>query len=156
MSQTANESLIRIRSVKQYSNDFLVPELKENSNIRPDDLLRIKQQMLDAFRREIFEQIADKIGPEAATMSRDDLAGLEKVNNILTQSFRKWRRICILCSEWGFGNYFQLSDLKTVLDDPDEATDQLLTIPADEGEDVTEELKGTSLDIHLLDETGGN
>lgn len=152
MSQTPNETLIRIRSVKQYINDFLVPELKDTKgHIRPDDLLRIKQQMLDAFRKEIFEQITDKIGPEAANMSRDDLAGLEKVNNILTQSFRKWRRICILCSEWGFGNYFQLEDLKTVLDDPDEETDQLITIPADEGEDVTEELKGTPLDIHLLE-----
>lgn len=130
---------IQIRSVKQYFNDFLVEGLKKRKNVTQSDVLMIKHQMLDAFRKEIFEQITDKIGIEAQNMSRDDLAVMEPVQNILKNSFRKWRRLCILCSEHGLGGLFNLEDLRQVLDD-DEKDPHEIIYGEDPGEDVTDKI----------------
>lgn len=132
--------MVRIRSVKQYFQDFLVEGLKGKTKVQEIDILPIKQQMLDAFRKEIFGQIVFKLGPEAATMSRDDLAKLDMVHNILVQSARKWRRICILCSEAGLGNFFQLDDLRKVLEEEEEDPEEVVTLPNGE-EDVTDQLE---------------
>lgn len=132
--------MVQIRSVKQYFNDFIVKGLKDNPNIQEVDLIRVKQQILDAFRREIFGQIAFKLGPEAASMSRDDLAKIDTVNNILVQEFRKWKRFCIICSEHGLGNFFQLEDLRRVLEEEEDDPEEVVTVPEDEGEDVTDQL----------------
>lgn len=132
--------MVRIRSVKQYFQDFLVEGLKGKTKVQEIDILPIKQQMLDAFRKEIFGQIVFKLGPEAATMSRDDLAKLDMVHNILVQSARKWRRICILCSEAGLGNFFQLDDLRKVLEEEEEDPEEVVTLP-DTEEDVTDQLE---------------
>ncbi len=158
MSSKKNpEVSIRIRSVKQYFNDFIVEGLKDLTKINEIDLIRIKTQMLDAFRKEIFEQIADKLGPEAATLSRDELAKIEKVNNILVQEFRKWKRLCILCSEAGLGNYFQLEDLRQVLveeDDsaPDAHLDENMKATIGDGVDVTDEIAGSPEEVVYLNE----
>ena len=133
--------MVQIRSVKQYFNDFIVKGLEGVQNIREHDMIRIKTQMLDAFQKEIFGQITFKLGPEAASMARDDLAKLDTVQNILVQSFRKWRRICILCSEHGLGNYFQLEDLRRVLEEKEPDPIEVIT-PEDEGVDVTEDISG--------------
>lgn len=131
---------IQIRSVKQYFNDFIVEGLKNNKNPTSSDILMIKQQILDAFRKEIFEQIAFKLGPEAKEMTRNDLADLEPVNNILKNSFRKWRRLCILCSEYGLGQLFNLEDLRKTLDDEVEDAPQEIIYGEDKGEDVTDKM----------------
>lgn len=131
---------IQIRSVKQYFNDFIVEGLKHNEHPSTSDIVMIKQQILDAFRKEIFEQIADKIGPEAKDMDKNDLATLEPVNNILKNSFRKWRRLCILCTEYGLGQIFNLEDLRKVLDDEVEDDPQEIVYGEDKGEDVTDKM----------------
>ena len=131
---------IQIRSVKQYFNDFIVEGLKHNEHPTTSDIVMIKQQILDAFRKEIFEQIADKIGPEAKDMDKNDLATLEPVNNILKNSFRKWRRLCILCTEYGLGQIFNLEDLRKVLDDEVEDDPQEIVYGEDKGEDVTDKM----------------
>lgn len=148
--------MVQIRSVKQYINDFIVEGLKDIANPSEIDLIRIKRQMIDAFRREIFGQIAFKIGPEAATMSRDDMAKIDAVNNILVQSFRKWRRICIICSEHGMGNIFGLEDLRTALDEEEESSNapDAVILPEDKGEDVTDRLDGE--EVVYLDEKEKN
>lgn len=134
--------MIQIRSVKQYFNDFIVEGLKGISKPRETDLIPIKQQILNAFKQEIFGQIWFKLGDEAKTLSKDDLAKIDTVNNILVQSFRKWRRLCILCGEYGLGSFFQLEDLKNVLDSKDEIEPDpdVVEIPEDPGEDVTDQL----------------
>ena len=131
---------IQIRSVKQYFNDFIVEGLKHNEHPTTSDIVMIKQQILDTFRKEIFEQIADKIGPEAKDMDKNDLATLEPVNNILKNSFRKWRRLCILCTEYGLGQIFNLEDLRKVLDDEVEDDPQEIVYGEDKGEDVTDKM----------------
>lgn len=133
--------MIRIRSVKQYINDFLVEGLKHTNkqNLKASDVLMIKQQMLDAFRKEIFEQIADKIGTKITTANRNELALLEPVQNILKNSFRKWKRICIICGENGLGGLFGLEDLKQVLDETEDEPREII-YPEDSGEDVTDRM----------------
>lgn len=109
--------MVQIRSVKQYFNEFIVKGLEGKTKVQDVDIVGIKQKILDSFRREVFGQIIFKIGPEAAEMTADDLADMEPVKNILVQAFRKWRRFCILCSEHGLGQFFQLDDLKNILED---------------------------------------
>lgn len=112
--------MIQIRSVKQYFNEFIY----ENRNDLQQALRRaqIKMQLLDAFRKEIFGQITMKLGQDATNISREELANLGFVSNILTNGFRKWRRLCILCSEAGLGNWLSLEDLRQILEE-DEAPD---------------------------------
>lgn len=112
--------MIQIRSVKQYFNEFIY----ENRDDLQQALRRaqIKMQLLDAFRKEIFGQITMKLGQDATNISREELANLDFVSNILTNGFRKWRRLCILCSEAGLGNWLSLEDLRQILEE-DEAPD---------------------------------
>jgi len=111
---------IIIRSVKQYFNEFIYENRSVMNN--PLDRARIKLQLLDAFRKEVFEQIILKLGPEAASISRDELAGIEFVSNILTNAFRKWRRLCMLATDAGLVNWLSLDDLKQILEE-DKAED---------------------------------
>ena len=129
--------MVQIRSVKQYFNDFIVKGLEGKTKVVELDLIPIKAAILDAFRKEIFGQIVFKLGDDVKTMTKDDLAKVGYVSNILTQSFRKWKRLCILCSEYGLGNFFQLEDLQKVLDDEEDTV-----ILPDPEEDVTDELDG--------------
>lgn len=131
--------MVQIRSVKQYFNDFLVEGLKNTTHPSESDVLMIKQQILDAFRKEIFGQIAFKLGAEAANMNRDELGSLEPVQNILSNSFRKWKRLCIICSEHGLGGLFNLKDLKRVLEETEDEPQEII-YGEDPGEDVTEKL----------------
>ena len=109
------EQFIQIRSVKQYIRDFLQPNL--NGLNSPMQRAQIKMQILDAFRKEVFEQIVGKYGADVLQKPRDELAELDGIQNILNNSFRKWRRLCILCNEAGLINWLTLNDLKQILDD---------------------------------------
>lgn len=112
--------MVAIRSVKQYFNDYVYAN---RSDIQyPIKRAKIKMQLLDAFRKEIFGQITMKLGQDATNISREELANLGFVSNILTNGFRKWRRLCILCSEAGLGNWLSLEDLRQILEE-DEAPD---------------------------------
>lgn len=133
--------MLPIRSVKQYFNEFIVKGLEGKQKVDQVDLIPIKTAILKAFKEEVFGQIYFKLGDEAKTMSKDDLAKMDFVNNILTQTFRKWRRLCILCGEYGLGSFFQLEDLQNILDedstieeDPEEV------VYPDTEEDVTDQL----------------
>lgn len=140
--------MVQIRSVKHYFNEFVVEGLKGKTNIQEIDLIGIKQKILTAFKNEIFGQIRFKYGDKAKDMSMDDIASLDGIHNILEQAFRKWRRLCMLCSEHGLGNFFQLEDLKTVLEDN-------TTIVADPEEvDVTDEIADNPVVITEENENG--
>lgn len=128
--------MVQIRSVKQYFNEFIVTGLKGKTKVQEVDLIDIKAKILKAFQQELFGQIVFKLGPEAAEMKPDDLADMDGVQNILQQTFRKWRRLCILCSEHGLGSFFRLEDLQDALKDGPGST---VTVP-DLEEDVTDKL----------------
>lgn len=130
------EQMVQIRSVKQYFNDFIAGPINRNELNSESGLIDVKAKLLKAFQQELYGQIVFKLGPEAAEMKPDDLADLSGIQNILQQTFRKWRRLCILCSENGLGNYFQLEDLQDALKDGPNAN---VTVP-DLEEDVTDKL----------------
>ena len=131
-----SSEMVQIRSVKHYFNEFIVKGLKGKTNIQEVDLIDIKAKILHAFQQELYGQIIFKLGPEAAEMKPDDLAEMDGIQNILQQTFRKWRRLCILCSEHGLGNFFRLEDLQDALKDGPGSS---VTVP-DLEEDVTEKL----------------
>ncbi|MDT3386720.1 MAG: hypothetical protein LIR46_03000 [Bacteroidota bacterium] len=135
-----SNEMVQIRTVKQYFKDFIVEGLKDKTKITDLDLYDIKQKILKEFQKEIFGQVVFKLGPEAATMTRDQLASMDGIHNILVQAFRKWRRLCILCTEKGLGNYFQLEDLQKALDENEPDPENVVTVP-DIEEDVTEQVK---------------
>lgn len=134
--------MLPIRSVKQYFNDFIVKGLEGKQKVDQVDLIPIKTAILKAFKEEVFGQIYFKLGDEAKTMSKDDLAKMDFVNNVLTQTFRKWRRFCILCGEYGLGSFFQLEDLQNILDEDSTVEDdpEEVVYP-DVEEDVTDQLE---------------
>lgn len=107
--------MVPIRSVKQYWNDYIVNGL--GKGVRKEI---VKGQLLDSFQKEVFGQVAFKLGVNTATMDREDLAQLDGIQNILHNSFRKWRRLCILCMENGIRNFIQLEDLKRILEETTE------------------------------------
>ncbi len=111
---------LTVRSVKHFFNEFIAGPAQKNGTDwlrRNKDL--IKSQLIDAFRKEIFGQIVFKLGDKAKTMSRDELASLDGIQNILQQSFRKWRRLCILCGEVGIP-FIGVEDLKDALEEGDD------------------------------------
>lgn len=133
--------MLPIRSVKQYFNEFIVKGLEGKQKVDQVDLIPIKSAILKAFKEEVFGQIYFKLGDEAKTASKDDLAKMDFVNNILTQTFRKWRRLCILCGEYGLGSFFQLEDLQNILDeDSTIEEDPEVVVYPDAEEDVTDQL----------------
>lgn len=133
--------MVQIRSVKQYFNDYIVKGLEGKEKVAEIDLVPIKERILKSFKEEIFGQIYFKLGDKVKNVSRDDIANLEPVKNILQQSVRKWRRLCILCSEYGLGSFFQLDDIERVLTEEHEPDPDVVEIPEDLGEDVTDQLE---------------
>lgn len=129
--------MVQIRSVKQYFNEFIVESLKGKAKIDQMDLIRVKQQLLDSFRKELFEQLVFKYGADMLKKPRDEWASTDGVQNMLTNLFRKWRRLCILCSEQGL-NFLNLEDLRDMLT-ADEAPDGSVGLVADvsDEKDVT-------------------
>lgn len=128
--------MVKIRSVKHYFNEFIVEGLKGKTKIQEVDLIDIKQKILDAFKNEVFGQIKFKYGDNVKEMSMDDISNLDGIHNILEQAFRKWRRLCMLCSEYGLGSFFQLEDLKNILEDQ-----STVKVPDPVEVDVTDEIK---------------
>ena len=79
-----SENMITVRSVKHYFNEFIAQPVQEHGvEYISKNRNMIRNQLTDAFRKEMFEQIIFKLGPEAATMSLDDLANQPNIGNIL-------------------------------------------------------------------------
>ena len=110
------QQMLPIRSVKQYFNEFIAEPANQNGGVvwLNKNRDQIRANILEAFRKELFGQVVFKLGPEAASMSRDQLASMDGIQNILEQTFRKWRRLCILCSEFGV-SFISLEDLRDAL-----------------------------------------
>lgn len=128
---------IRIRSVKQYFQEFAVDAIGK----KHADSGMIKEQLLDAFRREIFDQITAKYkDPELLAKDAEDTSPevREGVNNILKNSMRKWRRLCIVFSQYReTANLLFPDDLmKSMQEIVDVQTGELKTL---EDEDIKEE-----------------
>lgn len=92
------EVMVQIRSVKQYFKEFGI-----NGIGKGKDRKEIHDQLVDAFKNEIFGQITMRYH-DAAILSRPeetiDEATKLGVRNILNQADRKWRRLCTEFSKY--------------------------------------------------------
>lgn len=109
--------MVQIRSVKQYFKYFIVERANDLGD--PMKRVQIKLQLLDAFRKEMFEQIVFRYGADVLKKSRDEMASMAEIQNILVQTFRRWKRLCILCNDAGLVNWLMMDDLKKILEEDD-------------------------------------
>lgn len=111
------EQMVSIRSVKGYIKEFGIEAIGKQHA----DPSLVKQQILDAFQKEIFGQLMMKFGdPEllAFDMSAVDPETKRQVDNILSNSVRKWKRLCIEFSKYKETyNLLHPSDLMVTLED---------------------------------------
>lgn len=111
------EQIVQIRSVKNYIKEFAI----EGIGKQHADPQLIKHQILDTFHKEIFGQLAMKFGdPEllAKDISNVDPETKRQVDNILSNSVRKWKRLCIEFQKYRETyNLLMPSDLMVTLED---------------------------------------
>ena len=111
------EQMVPIRSVKGYIKEFGIEAIGKK-HADPD---LVKQQILDAFHKEIFGQLMMKFGdPEllAFDISAVDPETKRQVDNILANSVRKWKRLCIEFAKYRETfNLLHPSDLMVTLED---------------------------------------
>lgn len=111
------EQMVSIRSVKGYIKEFGIEAIGKK-HADPD---LVKQQILDAFHKEIFGQLAMRFGdPEllAFDIEAVDPETKRQVDNILSNSVRKWKRLCIEFAKYKETyNLLQPSDLMLTLED---------------------------------------
>lgn len=112
-----SEQMVTIRSVKGYIKEFGIEAIGKK-HADPD---LVKQQILDAFQKEIFGQLTLKFGdPEllAFDIESVDPETKRQVDNILSNSIRKWKRLCIEFAKYKETfNLLQPSDLMVTLED---------------------------------------
>lgn len=125
------EQFIPIRSVKGYFKEFCVEALVKKKG----DRNLIKNQLIAAFKDELFNQFSMKLGDPQILAKDDSLVDPETkktVDNILSNTVRKWKRLCIECQKYRETcNWIFPSELMTNLED----TVKALT----EGENTTNE-----------------
>ena len=111
------EQFVRIRSVKEYFKEFAVEAIGKKKT-SPD---LVRDQLLDSFRREIFDQLTLKFKDPyilAKDASQIDDDTKEKVNNIISNTVRKWKRLCIEFSKYRETfNVIMPGDLMLTLED---------------------------------------
>lgn len=112
-----SEQFVPIRSVKAYFKEFGVEAIGK----KHADKDLVKHQILDAFQKEIFNQLAMKFGdPEilAKDVSEIDPDVKRQVDNIISNSVRKWKRLCMVFSQYRETyNLIMPSDLMVTLED---------------------------------------
>lgn len=125
------EQFVPIRSVKGYLREFCYEGLVKKKG----DRNLVKNQLIDAFKKELFNQFAMKVGDPQILAKDDSLVDpktKELVDNILSNTIRKWKRLCVECQKYRETcNWIFPSELMTNIED----TVKALT----EGENVTEE-----------------
>ena len=111
------EQLVPIRSVKGYIKEFGIEAIGKK-HADPD---LVREQILDAFHKEIFGQLMMKFGDPAllaADIEKVDPETKRQVDNILSNSVRKWKRLCIEFAKYKETyNLLQPSDLMVTLED---------------------------------------
>ena len=128
------EVMIPVRSVKGYIKEFGIEAIgKKHANPK-----LVKEQILDAFQKEIFGQLTMKFGePALLACAADDVDPETKrqVDNILRNSTRKWKRLCIEFSKYRETyNLLQVDDLLNYLDNI--VNDMQNVVPEEEAKEL--------------------
>lgn len=100
-----SEQMVTVRSVKGYFKEFGIEAIGKKK-ADPD---LVKHQILDAFQKEIFGQLSMKFD-DPAILAKDisavDPETKRQIDNILSNSVRKWKRLCMV-----FAQYRETHDL---------------------------------------------
>lgn len=130
------EVIIPIRSVKGYVKEFGIEAIGK----KHADPKLVKEQILDAFHKEIFGQFTMKfddpqmLAKDASTIDPETKA---KIDNIISNSVRKWKRLCIEFAKYRETyNLLQPSDLMISLENV--TNDIINTVEEDEDVVITE------------------
>lgn len=111
-----SEVMVPVRSVKGYFQEYGVNGIGKGA-----DKNLIREQLLDAFQKEIFGQLTMKFGDPALLakdISQVDPETKRQVDNILSNSVRKWKRLCMKFAEYKETfNVIMPSDLMITLED---------------------------------------
>lgn len=111
------ENFYPVRSVKRYFNDFIYEGLVKKHL----DPKLVKNQILDAFHKEIFNQLMTNVGDPgvlAKDISTIDPETKRRIDNIISNSVRKWKRLCIETARYdAIHNLLLPSDLMVTLED---------------------------------------
>lgn len=128
-----SEVMVPVRSVKGYFKQYAIDGIGKGA-----DKQLIREQLLDAFQKEIFGQLTMKFG-DPALLAKDisevDPETKRQVDNILSNSVRKWKRLCLEFAK--FKETFDVimpSDLMVTLEDI--VKTQTGEEPEEEDEDV--------------------
>ena len=92
------ETIVPIRSVKQYMKEFVFNGIGKGA--KPN---LVREQILDAFQKEIFGQITMKYhDPELLSRGEEtvDERTREGIRNILDNANRKFKRLCVELSKY--------------------------------------------------------
>lgn len=131
--------MLQIRSVKGYFKEFAIEAIGK----KHADKALVRQQILDAFQKEIFGQLAMKFGdPEmlAFDIEAVDPETKRQVDNILSNSVRKYKRLCM-----EFAKYRETqdvifpSDLMTTIEDIVKAQTEGMTAQEDDIQEMPKE-----------------
>ena len=111
------EQFIPIRSVKGYLREFCYEGLVKKKG----DRNLVKNQLIAAFKDELFNQFSMKIG-DPQILAKDDSEvdpeTKKKVDSILSNTIRKWKRLCVECQKYReTQNWIFPSELMTNLED---------------------------------------
>lgn len=161
--------MIRIRSIREYFDEFAVHGIGKG---QPTEL--VKQQILDAFRKEMFDQITWKLKISDISEAEDNPENRSVVENIMKNTYKKWVGLIKLFNRYRETmNVLKPEDLDELLQEQREEYDPLDGFddeeengnegedPEDAGEDAVREEAGTGgvavdPDSAGPEETGGS
>lgn len=92
-----SERKIAIRSWKEMWNDYIYEGFKKGLK-NPE----IRQNLIEAFRKEIFDQIMDKANVQDINEIEQTMGNSDMVRNIFRNSYNKWKRLVAECRKSGF------------------------------------------------------
>ena len=82
-----------VRTKRNYWHDYILQGLSKNLSRE-----QIRNNLLDAFRKEIFDQISMFVEP--ANLQGADPGVQKRVANIIRQTSNKWKSLCKMCNEY--------------------------------------------------------
>ena len=116
-----SQQFVTVRSVKGYFREFCIEALVKNHG----DRNLVKNQLIATFKDELFNQFALKHGDPQILAKEDSTVDPETrktVDNILSNTIRKWKRLCIECQKYPETcNWIYPSELMTHLEDTTQA-----------------------------------
>ena len=106
---------VKIRSVKEFWNDFIIDGLKKNR--KEED---IHNALIDAFHEEMIGLMKFRLRVTDLKQAPNTKENRQKVENVARDIFKKWNALCNRCRQYGeTRNLIDPEDLKWEEEDRD-------------------------------------